>query len=434
MSRCHVSFLLLLIAAWGVPWQVADAHAAPSHTLWAASIAIDTTNAAPRTRTEQLRRARAQQPRVDLPEAGRIERFIIGLEDDGLIHAINRITRGTLRAQIGGLRTGTGLGARLSVHPLHRASNVDLMAGGALSIRGFWTAHTAFALQRGPVFTQVYGHLHLRPEEVVLSAAPDAEERLAFRIRNTAAGGLMGLRLSPALTLAADVAYTTNRPRTDDDLAASELLLDLDRSRYVTYGTHLLFDRRDARYGNAYGNRFTPLTEDLNDRPVAPRSGTMLQLKAHRFYDTTDRSLSFGRLVGEVQQYLSTRHGYHVLALRHRTVLTDVSSTADIPFFELPALGGSYTLRGFRDFQFRGRHALLFNAEYRWRTWHFADLVLFADAGKSFDTVDRWGLTDLNMSYGIGSRLSSNGSTLGRIDLAYGDDGLRLTISTGNVF
>ena len=48
----------------------------------------------------------------------------------------------------------------------------------------------------------------------------------------------------------------------------------------------------------------------------------------------------------------------------------------------MPTLGGNDTLRGFRNYRFRGPHALLLQAEYRWELWSGLDGALFYDAGK----------------------------------------------------
>ena len=40
-----------------------------------------------------------------------------------------------------------------------------------------------------------------------------------------------------------------------------------------------------------------------------------------------------------------------------------------MPFYLMPTLGGNDTLRGFREYRFRGPHAILLQAEYRWEIW-----------------------------------------------------------------
>ena len=56
-----------------------------------------------------------------------------------------------------------------------------------------------------------------------------------------------------------------------------------------------------------------------------------------------------------------------------------------MPFYYMPTLGGNDTLRGFREYRFRGPHAILPQAEYRWEIWSGLDAALFYDAGKVAD-------------------------------------------------
>ena len=53
-----------------------------------------------------------------------------------------------------------------------------------------------------------------------------------------------------------------------------------------------------------------------------------------------------------------------------------------MPFFLQPTLGGSEDLRGFREYRFRDRNMVVFNAEYRWEAFSGLDLAAFADAGQ----------------------------------------------------
>ena len=55
---------------------------------------------------------------------------------------------------------------------------------------------------------------------------------------------------------------------------------------------------------------------------------------------------------------------------------------ARVPFYLMPALGGHDSLRGFRDYRFRGPHAILTQTEYRFEIWSAFDTALFYDAGK----------------------------------------------------
>ena len=101
----------------------------------------------------------------------------------------------------------------------------------------------------------------------------------------------------------------------------------------------------------------------------------------------------------------------------------------------MPTLGGHDTLRGFRDYRFRGPHALLTQTEYRFEIWSGLDAALFYDAGKV--TLQRKNLNFKNLedAYGFGFRFNTDNGTILRIDAGFGsNDGNHLYIVFGDVF
>jgi outer membrane protein assembly factor BamA len=71
-------------------------------------------------------------------------------------------------------------------------------------------------------------------------------------------------------------------------------------------------------------------------------------------------------------------------------------------------LGGSSTLRGFREYRFRDRDAFALSGEYRYAIWEYLDAVLFADAGQVYSNIFQ-DLDDdgLHTSAGFGLRFHS---------------------------
>jgi outer membrane protein assembly factor BamA len=105
-----------------------------------------------------------------------------------------------------------------------------------------------------------------------------------------------------------------------------------------------------------------------------------------------------------------------------------------VPFFYQPTLGGSQTLRGFREFRFRDRNSLALTAEYRWEASWLLDGAFFVDAGKvAFDRQDL-NLRDLDVSYGVGFRIHSNSAFAARLDLAFSREGFIPLLRFEHVF
>jgi outer membrane protein assembly factor BamA len=96
------------------------------------------------------------------------------------------------------------------------------------------------------------------------------------------------------------------------------------------------------------------------------------------------------------------------------------------PFYLLPSLGGSNTLRSYADYRFHDRHLALSTAEARVALFTHVDAAAFFDAGNVAAQFK-----DLNLektSIGIGLRLHSDRATLGRFDVAHGAEGWRFLV------
>ena len=118
----------------------------------------------------------------------------------------------------------------------------------------------------------------------------------------------------------------------------------------------------------------------------------------------------------------------------------------ELPFYSLPTLGGSETLRGFIQNRFTDRAAAHVSAEYRVniveRGYAFTDtvrierigLAFFYDGGTvaaGWDDLDGGRYID---SYGAGLRLAFSREAVFRVDVGYGAEGSNLTIAFGNAF
>jgi outer membrane protein assembly factor BamA len=107
-----------------------------------------------------------------------------------------------------------------------------------------------------------------------------------------------------------------------------------------------------------------------------------------------------------------------------------VDSDGDIPFTELPRLGGAGLLRGYRSGTFRDRTLGIATLEYRYPIHANLAGELFVEAGKVARSIpvltngDDW-----HVGYGGGLIVHTRTGVKFRIDLAYGDD-LQLYFST----
>jgi len=181
---------------------------------------------------------------------------------------------------------------------------------------------------------------------------------------------------------------------------------------------------------------FTSLAVAITVQVLAdPLAGIVDRLAFSRYSDLDAGRHGFTRTDLDVRQFVSFLAERRVLAGRVSVSTTDPVDGAKVPFYLLPALGGNDTLRGFRANRFRGAHALLLQAEYRFEIWSALEGALFVDAGKVADRRADLDLHDLERDYGFGFRFNTDNGIIARIDAAFGSrDGRHLHVVFGGIF
>ena len=72
-----------------------------------------------------------------------------------------------------------------------------------------------------------------------------------------------------------------------------------------------------------------------------------------------------------------------------------------MPFFEMPFVGSGDTMRGFENFRFQDKNALVGTVEYRYRIWPRLDWGLFLDEGQVAPRVRDFALDRFHTGYGV---------------------------------
>ena len=164
------------------------------------------------------------------------------------------------------------------------------------------------------------------------------------------------------------------------------------------------------------------LNADSRDVPGYPTRGGRYRMSVAAFHDQNFTSYSFRRIEAEAAQYVPIRRS--VVALRARLDLSQTGDGQAVPFYLLPSLGGPNSLRGYADYRFRDRDALMLNAEYRWPLFRAVDGAVFYDTGGVAPSAS--GLTrHLRSDYGFGVRVHSASHMVARLDLARSREGAR---------
>jgi outer membrane protein assembly factor BamA len=167
---------------------------------------------------------------------------------------------------------------------------------------------------------------------------------------------------------------------------------------------------------------------DVNtlDRPGYPSSGGRYRASVAVFRDRDFDRYSFRRFEADAAQYVPLSRS--VLAFRGRIDISQPDAGHEVPFYLLPTLGGSSSLRGYFDYRFRDRDLLLMNAEYRWPILRRVDAAVFYDAG-SVAAAPSLLAHKVYTDYGAGLRLHSATRMLVRLDVARSIEGTRALVS-----
>jgi outer membrane protein assembly factor BamA len=107
------------------------------------------------------------------------------------------------------------------------------------------------------------------------------------------------------------------------------------------------------------------------------------------------------------------------------------TSGKDVPFSQLPQLGGPKKMRGIYQGFFRDKNIALFQEELRWEVWKFIGLVGFGSVGFLGDSDNFLRLNIPKYTYGAGLRISTKNHFNLRLDYGlspYGSGNFYATI------
>ena len=379
----------------------------------------------PETRAEILKRARDEKQKATTPyQANGLERALNIAET----RVLSTLGRDGVYLKFGSLATGSGFAYGVGYRNrrlIDREAALTMWAAG--SLKRYWAVQGSFewpSLAGDWLTFGTYARHHNYPQEDFFGVGPDSsrDDHTAFKIVNTMAGGRAAVKASRKLTVGGGLEYFRHdlepgrnkaipsiEARFDDETAAGLVGVRNFLRPYVTFE----YDYR---------------------QPKNARKGGWYRLEASRFGEPNDE-FTFSRFDADLRQYASVLAERRVLAVRLFLSTSDPAPGARVPFYLMPHLGGHDSLRGFRDYRFRGPHAILTQTEYRFEVWSGLDAALFYDAGKVALHRSDLNFKDLEHDYGFGFRFNTDNGTILRIDAGFGSqDGKHLYIVFGDVF
>jgi outer membrane protein assembly factor BamA len=315
----------------------------------------------------------------------------------------------SIRPLIGGFPADSGFALGASVSRTHVAGKIDGHVKGILSVKKYQLYEAGIDV---PEFT------------------PRFSFGLAGRYRNFPQEDFWGIG-----------------PNTPQDARTNYLYEDVNTTatlstRIGRFRTGVSAGFLKINTGPGRDDRFPSVPESLQSSPTYTHTGAFLRYES--VDDAADPhkggkySLEWTNYAPGLQRYVvDVRHFIPVtstdrIGLRAQTLFTH--STPDVPFFMLPTVGGIDTIRGFNQYRFRDRNALVLNSEYRRPLGGFLDLVAFADAGRVFARAQNLGLRDLHPTAGIGVRVKFGSRVFFGIDLGFSDEGHKLWFRSDQMF
>lgn len=163
------------------------------------------------------------------------------------------------------------------------------------------------------------------------------------------------------------------------------------------------------------------------------RRGGFYGVTGH-YYRDRDDALGFRQVDYEVVQHIPILRESWVLSLHGVAKTTWANSDQEIPFYMLPSLGGGSNLRGFSSFQFRDRHSLLLQAEWRIIANRFFESAVFYDAGKVAARTSDLDFNHMKTDYGFGARFHAPLQTVLRVEVARSNQGTHLVFGASPAF
>lgn len=380
----------------------------------------------PSTRAEELRDRRAEKARSTRPyEENAFERAMHFAEEKGVF----LLNREGLYPKLGSLAIGSGFafgGGFRDRDLFNRNGIVDMWA--ATSLSRYWAAEARLTfphLARKRLHLETWASRRDYPAEDFFGMGPDSAraDQTSYAIRTDLFGARAGVRPLPMLFAGGGLEYLTPALGRGTDSRVPSIEQRFDPSSAPGIGESI-----------DYLRTFTFLELDYR-RPKNARSGGWYRFDYSHYDDRTTGLRTLTRFDTDLRQYIGFLAGRRVIAARLFVSTSAGVDGGEMPFYLMPMLGGNDTLRGFREYRFRGPHALLFQGEYRWEIWSGLDAALFYDTGKVANRRGDLDFSDLERDYGFGFRFNTNEAVVFRVDAGFGSrDGKHLYIVFGGIF
>ena len=333
-----------------------------------------------------------------------------------------------VRPSVGGQGPNSGLGPTVTLGwwPRGPRARFALLQGGVTQ-HGYWLTQ----LRAGSAGIEASVRVEERPRDVFFGIGNGTRETdwADYRLHRVSAGARLAARPAAALRLTAAVEWS----RTSTSGGGDAAHIDIDSAFSPS-----------ARPGFGIAYEAVSLSSGLEYRAGAPhaieRRGSWIATQYRWSGSRSSGVADFGvwRAGAGFELPFDHRRRSVVLALSLESLRP--TSSGVVPFYALPALGGTRSLPSFRSDRFRARDALVGTFEYRYRVWSepddalWIDAVMFTNAGVVAPRVFDATTARVHQSTGIAIAVLGRGAGVGRIAVSKGADGIGVTFAMGSGF
>lgn len=330
--------------------------------------------------------------------------------------------------------SGSGPGMALLAGRPGRANAAWGYVRGGATYKGYWriAARAGYGLESvapgraGGFGVQAFGWIEGWPEEEYYGIGNDSgeDDRSDYELEGATAGARLEFTATRDIAITIAVAWTRNEtgPGTNRNLPDIDSIFGGagaprlgEEDRYLSVGG-------SAEWRSAY-------------RGLLP-GGRWLRAGLYWNESYNDGAADFAQIEAAAGADIPFDHERRSLTLAVLYQTVRPSGGGAIPFYRLPTLGGSSSLTAYRAGRLRDRDLILGQAEYSYRIWlspaYTSALVasIFLHGGMVADGLeDELAFDELWPSYGIAVGTRSLGGAGARLELARGDEGLRVNFT-----
>ena len=380
------------------------------------------------SRAELLAKLREEKAKALQPyEPKGVEKALLYIEENRIIERLT-IADGWY-PRIGGLTTGGGFAAGAGYRKHLFNDQLFLNTSAAISTKAYKEVVAQASYPRlWNERLEIGTNFRWRdfPQEDFFGIGPDSrlDTRTNYAFESTDINGLVAVKPFRWLRIGSEIGLLspTIEPGTDSRMPSIEALFsDAEAPGLVQQPTFL------------YKNMFVEV--DYRDQPGNARSGGLWRATYGAWNDRDVNLFDFGRFDFEAAHFFPIFDKKRVFAVRGVVSYVNNDPGNRVPFYFYPYIGGSETIRSYREFRFRDENAIFFNLEYRWEAFSGMDMALFFDSGKVTEDWQNIDLQELRTAYGIGFRFNTFKSVFMRLDIgAGGGEGVRIFWKFGPAF